>query len=158
MLQLYLRQSEDIYGLLSDALALHGLSSLPLISRTQAGKPFFPDLPQLHFNLSHTKGWSLCALSDRPVGVDIERIRPRREALVRYCLSDEEYRSYDGTWKDFYRFWTLKEARCKQLGQTLWPPRKWPVPPPCPHRSYFTEDFAAAVCGEELPPEAWILL
>ena len=159
MLQLYLRQDKQAYRLLRDALAAFcGLSELPPISRTPAGKPFFPDHPHLHFNLSHTKGWSLCALSDKPVGVDIEVIQPRNERLFRYCLTEEEYLQFDGTWPDFFRFWTLKEARCKHLGQRLGHPRSWPVPPPCPHRSYLTEHFAAAVCGEEIPPENWILL
>ena len=158
MLQLYLRQSEDAYKLLSDALALHGIHSLPFLSRTAQGKPFFPDHPELHFNLSHTKGWSLCALSDHPVGVDIEVMRPRNERLFRHCLTETELQGFDGTWPEFYRLWTLKEAQCKYLGQGLGNPRSWPTPPPCPHRSWLTEEFAAAVCGEELPPENWILL
>ena len=50
--------------------------ALPPIRTTSLGKPYFPDHPDVHFNLSHTAGAVLVALSDRPVGVDIERIRP----------------------------------------------------------------------------------
>ena len=43
---------------------------------TPHGKPYFPEHPDVHFNLSHTAGAVLVGLSDRPVGVDIEHIRP----------------------------------------------------------------------------------
>jgi len=157
MLQIYLRQSEDAYSLLTDALSLHGFSSLHGISRAPSGKPFFPEFPHLHFNLSHTKGWCLCALSDKPVGVDIEVFRPRREGLFRYCLTEEEYARFDGTWPEFYRIWTLKEAWCKYTGTPGRHPRLWQTPPPIPHRSWLTDRFAAAVCSEEAPPD-WSLL
>lgn len=157
MLEVYLRQGQDTYGLLADALALHGVSSLPPMARETEGKPYFPSRPDLCFNLSHTKGWVLCALSDRPVGVDIEVIRPRREGLFRFCLTAEEYARFGGGWTEFYRLWTLKEALCKYHGQALGDPRRWVTPPALPHRSWVTDSFTAAVCGEELPPE-WILL
>lgn len=154
MLQVYIRRSEDAYGLLAGALAFHGIGKLPEIARTAQGKPYFPALPWLHFNLSHTAGWSLCALSDAPVGVDVEALRPRREGLWRHCLTDGEYAAFlaaGGGWPEFYRIWTLKEAWCKYTGQGLGHPRKWPTPPPCPHRSYAGAGFAAAVCGGEIP-------
>ena len=53
-----------------------GWRDLPEIRLTSLGKPWFPEFPEVHFNLSHTGGAVLAALSDRPVGVDIERIRP----------------------------------------------------------------------------------
>lgn len=154
MLEVYIRPHADAWALLSDALALRGIHTLPKVERASQGKPFFPALPELHFNLSHTAGWSLCALSDAPVGVDIEALRPRREGLWRYCLTDGEYEAFlaaGGGWEEFYRLWTLKEAWCKYTGEGLGHPRLWPTPPPCPHRSYAGEGFAAAVCGEELP-------
>ncbi|MBR7142602.1 MAG: hypothetical protein IKD06_03595 [Clostridia bacterium] len=43
------------------------------------GKPVFTHLP-LHFSVAHTQGWVAVAVSDAPVGVDIEladRIRPK---------------------------------------------------------------------------------
>lgn len=52
---------------------------LPPIRLTSLGKPYFPDFPEVHFNLSHTTGAVLVALSGEPVGVDIEHIRPVSE-------------------------------------------------------------------------------
>ena len=160
MLEVYIRPDGNAWALLTDALALRGIAALPEVARTPKGKPFFPALPELYFNLSHTLGWSLCALSDAPVGVDIEVPRPRREGLWRFCLTDGEYAAFlasGGGWEEFYRLWTLKEAWCKYTGQGLGHPRRWPTPPPCPYRCYAGEGFAAAVCGEE-PPGGFIFL
>lgn len=156
MLELYFRAESDAWALLRDALSQHGYPTLPRVARTERGKPYFPDLPALHFNLSHTQGFSLCALSDAPVGVDIEVLRPRREGLWRYCLTDEEFQTFQaqgGGWTEFYRFWTLKEAWCKCTGEGLGHPKRWPLPPPMPHRSYLGEGWAAAVCAAEAPGE-----
>ena len=61
------------------ALALereYGLREPPEIAREPGGKPFFPGHPALCFNLSHSRGAAVCALHDKPVGVDIEKLRP----------------------------------------------------------------------------------
>ena len=60
-----------------------GLASLPEIGRLPGGKPFFPSQPQLHFNLSHSGSYALCALDTSPVGVDIQVVKPWRESLLR---------------------------------------------------------------------------
>lgn len=43
------------------------------IARGPWGKPCFPNLPMLHFSISHSGEWWLCAFSDRPVGIDLQR-------------------------------------------------------------------------------------
>ena len=55
------------------------------------GKPVLQDHPHLHFSLSHSGEWAVCALSDTPVGVDVERIRPIDAArLVNRWLPAEQ--------------------------------------------------------------------
>ena len=49
-----------------------GLTELPKIETGEKGKPFFPDYPKIHFNLSHCKYAVACALDSAPVGVDAE--------------------------------------------------------------------------------------
>ena len=49
-----------------------GLTELPRIETGEKGKPFFPDYPKIHFNLSHCKYAVACALDSAPVGVDAE--------------------------------------------------------------------------------------
>ena len=99
-----------------------GATALPPTARTGAGKPFFPTLPQVHFNISHNGALLLCGGGDAPVGVDIERVRPRSTDLPRHALSAAEYDWYrrrGSCWTDFYQLWTLKESRCKYTGQGI---------------------------------------
>lgn len=109
------------------------LEPLPQIARTERGKPYFPDHPDLHFSVSHSQGLSLCALGDTSTGVDIELVRPRSPSLPRYALSDREYEWYESRgsdWDDFYRLWTMKEARVKCTGEGIFhcPAREISVP------------------------------
>lgn len=124
----------EAYGLLSALLAeTEGMAPLPKIVRTETGKPYFPDRPDLHFSVSHSGGLSLCALADTPVGADVELVRPRSPKLPRYALSHREYAWYEGRgsrWEDFYTLWTLKEARVKCTGEGIFrrPVREVAVP------------------------------
>lgn len=82
---------------------------LPEIRLTSFGKPYFPEHPDVHFNLSHTAGAVLVALSDRPVGVDIERIRPVSQRVMRR-LADV------ATERAFFQSWVRREALAKRSG------------------------------------------
>lgn len=130
-----------------------GWDALPPVERSGRGKPFFPDQPDKCFSLSHSGGYALCALSDGPVGADIERVRPLRERLLDDCLSEGEKAAFDGAWPSFFRIWTLKESWVKREDSPLWPPRLAETPPPCPHRSYEGEGWVTAVCCDGEPPE-----
>lgn len=84
--------SGDAWALLTRLLEERfGLDRLPRVARTEAGKPWFPELPRLFFNLSHSGGLILCGVGRAPLGVDIERLRPRRPGLARYVLSELEF-------------------------------------------------------------------
>lgn len=135
-----------------------GWAELPPVERSSRGKPCFSGQPDRWFSLSHSGGAALCALSDGPVGVDVELVRPRRAGLPRRLLSEEELAAFDGGWEDFYRLWTLKESWCKREDAPLYPPRRVETPPPCPHRSYAGEGWRAAVCCDGEPPEDIIWL
>ena len=85
---------------------------LPPIRLTSLGKPYFPDFPEVHFNLSHTTGAVLVALSGEPVGVDIEHIRPVSERAMRR-LADVT------TERAFFQSWVRREARVKRTGSGI---------------------------------------
>ncbi len=94
--------------------------------RQAHGKPFLVG-SDLHFNMSHSGDWLLVAVTwNRPVGVDVERIRPlsRMEALAEHCLAPAElaqWRHLDKARQTpaFFRFWTGKEAFIKADGRGL---------------------------------------
>lgn len=46
------------------------------IEFSEDGKPWLPDAPSLKFNISHSHGALVIAVSNREVGIDIEKIRP----------------------------------------------------------------------------------
>ncbi len=133
------------------------ISPLPCIARTSLGKPYLSAHPDIHINWSHSGAFVLCALSEKPIGVDIEMIRPRGKALPRYALTPEEYAVFldsGGDWPSFYTLWTRKEAWCKYTGDGL--RRRWGETPPTKglfFRTYAGECWRATVCGEETPPE-----
>ena len=142
-----------------------GLEELPETARGERGKPWFPARPDIHFNLSHSGGVCLCAVGDRPVGVDIELIRPRPAGLARRIFSDGEYGWYEARGcvpGDFYTLWTRKESFAKYTGRGVADVRA--VVPPLPGqdccrcgvtvRSWEGEDWRAALCGEGPAPEA----
>lgn len=85
------------------------------------GKPYLPHAPQLCFNLSHSGGYWLCAISDAPVGVDVQQHRPcKRAALARRFYSQTEVnwlQSRDEA--AFFDLWSAKESYLKYTGQGL---------------------------------------
>lgn len=94
------------YKLLAAALKRElGLSELPEMAREDGGKPYFPGCPNICFNLSHSHGAAVCALHDKPVGIDVEKLRPAPRRLAD-GLADEA----------FFRLWTAKEATIKRQG------------------------------------------
>lgn len=93
-----------------------------LISATANGKPYTDDAA-LELNISHSGDYVLCAVSHNPIGVDIERIRPIEDNLLRFVCTDEELSFVtDSTAPEkeqlhrFFRVWTEKEAYFKYRG------------------------------------------
>ena len=93
---------------------------LPEIALSKSGKPYFPEHPSVHFNLSHTKGAVLVGLSDESLGVDIERIRPvGRRIMERLVHADTE--------QAFFESWVRWEARSKRSGKGIGSMRDEPL-------------------------------
>jgi len=90
----------------------YGWKAIPEIQRTGRGKPYFPEHPDVHFNISHTSGAVLVGLSDQPIGVDIERLRPVTERTMRRLAGAI-------TEEAFYQSWVRREARSKRDGTSV---------------------------------------
>lgn len=89
---------------------------------TEHGKPYLKGYSDVHFNISHSGDWVVCALCYAPVGIDIERVQPIDEGTVEKILTDEEYSRYMACCEHeklshFYDLWTLKESYIKAIGK-----------------------------------------
>ena len=88
-----------------------------LITKDQHGKPFIKDCNK-HINISHSGDYAACAISNSPVGIDIEKLRDINiKAAEKFCNSAElDYiYSFDST-NRFFEIWTAKEAAFKLCG------------------------------------------
>lgn len=100
----------------------YGLTELPLFEYGEHGKPVIVGHPDIHFNLSHCHEAAICAISDQPVGVDVESIRPIKESLVNYTMNDDEVHQIltsENPALTFTSLWTMKEAVVKRSGHGL---------------------------------------
>jgi 4'-phosphopantetheinyl transferase len=96
------------------------------VETTTFGKPFVAD-SSMSFNLSHSDGLAVCALTtNAQVGIDVERIRPVTDAdgiATRYFAAGEarQYASFARTDRPaaFFSTWTRKEAFLKATGLGL---------------------------------------
>ena len=90
-----------------------GFSEVPPFSYNEHGKPLLAGYPDIWFSLSHCRSAVGCLIDSRPCGLDIERMRPVRESLVRYTMNELEQaeiaRAAD-TATAFLTLWTRKEA------------------------------------------------
>ncbi len=110
------------YMMLHEMLVKQGLipaTCLPEFERNQHGKPEFKGVPGIYFNLSHTRQAIAVALSDSPVGVDVEGFKQPKQSLLEYTMSDEEIRRVQLSPhpdQEFALLWTQKEALFKYAG------------------------------------------
>lgn len=83
------------------------------ISKTN--KPLSDDIC---FNISHSGNLIILGMSDIPLGVDIELIRPIKEQLKKYISTSIEY-EYIKDEETFFEIWTNKESLLKCQGEGI---------------------------------------
>ena len=91
---------------------------------SEFGKPYVVNNIDVHFNISHSGDYVICAIDDKPIGVDIEKITNINMDTTRYfCTSNELKYIFDNSPQNilqrFFRIWTLKEAYFKNIGTGL---------------------------------------
>jgi len=117
--------------LLGDVLARYaickrlGISNRDLhFSANRYGKPILLEPNGIHFNISHSGNWVVCAVDDAAVGTDVELIKPIDFKIAENFFAEEEYISLisqpeEMRMKYFYKIWTLKESYIKMEGKGL---------------------------------------
>lgn len=91
------------------------------IHRYPNGKPFLPDFPNLHFNITHTDHLAVLAIDTRLVGVDIEKVSTARMAVANRFFSESEKEMLNQCPIDqrnslFFELWTIRESFVKAIG------------------------------------------
>ena len=87
------------------------------------GKPFLENNKDYHFNISHTHNMIAAAVSNNPVGVDVEKVREIDLGIAKRFFTEcelnyiEKYRNR--TYERFFEIWTKKEAYIKYTGKGL---------------------------------------
>ncbi len=129
------------------------------------GKPMLDDI---YFNLSHAQDMAVCAVSNKPVGCDVEKIeKAPMEVAERFFYKKElEYlRKFQAEEQDqeFFRLWTIKESYMKMTGEGMsLPLDQFEVSIhdsvqiyrngekcDCSVKEYEIPGYKCAVCGEE---------
>lgn len=96
------------------------------VLRESGGKPYVAEMPDFHYNISHSGRWVVIAYGSSPVGIDVQSIREdvRDDALARRWFTPEEQADLLSTPEDsrrqrFFEIWTGKESYLKYLGTGL---------------------------------------
>ncbi len=106
--------------LLNKVLPRYGV--LPANVRIRAdGKP---ELDGVFFNLSHSGNIVICAVSEKEIGCDIEKVEKTPEGVSErfFCPSETAYiQAGIGSERDnrFFRIWTMKESYIKMTGEGM---------------------------------------
>ncbi len=121
-------QQRHLLGELLSRYALYsetGLKPDKPFTSGEKGKPHPDGYNGIHFNISHSGEWVTVAISDKAVGVDIEKIRKVPEGVAYRFFSEPEKQWLDTAGNDsekahiFFTLWTLKESFLKALGKGL---------------------------------------
>lgn len=154
--------SAFVWSLLTCALQQDWKMELPKVGTAPGGKPFFPEVPELHISLSHTRGVVLAAISRHPVGADVEFHREFRESTARRLMETPH-----GDLK-LFELWTLRESWYKLTGRgdlrTIpFSRTNGIITLPEPMENIYCQLYgeipnctAAVCCEQELPPESLI--
>ena len=89
------------------------------------GKPFLLEYKNIFFNISHSDKWVLCGVSDKPIGIDIEKESYVFDDIAKRFFTNEEYfyiksNPHKDKKEVFYKLWTLKESFVKCIGLGLY--------------------------------------
>ncbi len=88
----------------------------------EKGKPYLENI-NVEFSISHSGDIAICAISDKPVGIDIEKIRDVNINAVKKLYTPDEQDYVMEKWalskQRFFEIWTRKEAYVKMLGKGI---------------------------------------
>lgn len=121
----YRKEDDKKRSVAASFLLQKGLSQLGVfdfsVKYGEHGKPYLEDREDIFFSLSHSGSYAACAIYDKKVGVDVEKISSASEGLIRKVATDSEYEflmslQENARCEQFARLWTAKESYVKRDG------------------------------------------
>ena len=112
---------------------------------------------EIEFNFSHSGCIAICAVSDFPIGADVEKIRNINMNIAKKKFCPEEYQvisTSSNPQESFFEYWVKKESYLKALGTGLRIPlnefdvtkiNDWQF------YTYDIEGYKICVCAKEKP-------
>lgn len=100
----------------------YGIIKLPELDYLKYGKPVLRDYPHIYFNISHCSEGVVCALYDRPVGIDIQDEVEFDIDVAKQVCSEMELElilASENQGKEFCKIWTAKESIVKLSGRGI---------------------------------------
>ena len=91
-----------------------GITKDGMISYGEHSKPYLEQGP--FFNISHSRRYSVLAVSENEVGIDIEMHESPNEKIIERCFTEDEQEFSKMSTENFLKIWTAKEAVLKLLG------------------------------------------
>lgn len=125
----YRFEDDRLRGVLGDGAVRYLLQKEQIVpdeivcAHNEHGKPYFSNVKDRFFNVSHSGDWVLCAWSSEEVGVDVELVRPVNMRVSNIVFHPLERNALEETHDEktrcelFFTFWTLKESYIKYCGK-----------------------------------------
>lgn len=113
--------SEVAHNLLSSVIEeKYGISkNQVIILKDEKGKPYVEGKADIFVSLSHSKGTVMCVVSDKQIGIDVEKCAERRKSVESRVFTEFETTLINNAKdenKAFFTLWTLKESYLKAIG------------------------------------------
>jgi len=90
----------------------------------EKGKPHIENIPDVHFNISHSGSYVVCAVAHAEIGIDVERVRKVNLRVAERFFSETEIKDLMSCTENdrmhyFITLWTIKESYLKAIGRGL---------------------------------------
>jgi len=90
----------------------------------EKGKPHIGNLSNVHFNISHSGQYVVCAVAPTEIGIDVERVRKVNLRIAERFFSPSEIHDLmaldeENRMRYFITLWTIKESYLKAIGRGL---------------------------------------
>ncbi len=113
----------SLIGIVLVKAALYKIFHIPIkditLEYTKDGKPYISSMSDIYISISHSDNLVVCAVSDRVVGIDVEKIRDYNDKIAnKYfnTIGKQKLKLSKNKDEDFTTLWTEKEASLKCLG------------------------------------------